>query len=84
MEVLDTDLCRIHCKGSYRHQHRAFTGVAAKRLRSVGLSSINNIVDITNYVMVEYGHPMHAFDLSCITDGHIIVRRGKEGEKVVT
>ncbi len=85
VEVLDTDLCP-------RYIARAVTDIniapspawLQKRLRSVGLRPINNIVDITNYVMVEYGHPMHAFDLSCITDGHIIVRRGKEGEKVVT
>ncbi len=55
-----------------------------KKLRSVGLRPINNIVDITNYVMVEYGHPMHAFDLSCIDGGHIVVRNARENEKVTT
>ena len=55
-----------------------------QKLLSVGLRPINNIVDITNYVLVEYGHPMHAFDLKCITDGHIIVRNAHENEKVVT
>lgn len=55
-----------------------------KKLRSVGLRPINNIVDITNYVMVEYGHPMHAFDLACVADGHIIVRNAKENEVVTT
>ncbi|MEA5060771.1 MAG: phenylalanine--tRNA ligase subunit beta [Candidatus Pelethousia sp.] len=55
-----------------------------KKLRAVGLRPINNIVDITNYVMVEYGHPMHAFDLSCVADGHIVVRKAQPGEKVVT
>lgn len=55
-----------------------------KKLRSVGLRPINNIVDITNLVMVEYGHPMHAFDLSCIAEGHIVVRNAYENEKVVT
>ena len=55
-----------------------------KKLRSVGMRPINNIVDITNYVLVEYGHPMHSFDLSCIGDGHIIVRNAHENEKVMT
>lgn len=55
-----------------------------KKLRAVGLRPINNIVDITNYVMVEYGHPMHAFDLSCVAQGHIIVRRANPGETVTT
>ncbi|MDR0841045.1 MAG: phenylalanine--tRNA ligase subunit beta [Christensenellaceae bacterium] len=55
-----------------------------KKLKAVGLRPINNIVDITNYVMVEYGHPMHAFDLACVQDGHIIVRTAFPGEKVTT
>ncbi|MBQ2770163.1 MAG: phenylalanine--tRNA ligase subunit beta [Clostridia bacterium] len=55
-----------------------------KKLLSVGLRPINNIVDITNYVLIEYGHPMHAFDLACITDGHIVVRNAEKGEVVTT
>lgn len=55
-----------------------------RRLRSVGLRPINNIVDITNYVLVEYGHPMHAFDLACVAGGHIVVRNAREGEVVTT
>ncbi|MDL2259151.1 phenylalanine--tRNA ligase subunit beta [Eubacteriales bacterium OttesenSCG-928-K08] len=55
-----------------------------KKLRSVGLRAINNIVDITNLVMVEYGHPMHAFDLACVSGGHIVVRNAIDGEKVRT
>lgn len=55
-----------------------------RRLRLVGLRPINNIVDITNYVLTEYGHPMHAFDLACVAGGHIIVRNANEGELVTT
>lgn len=55
-----------------------------KKLRSVGLRPISNIVDITNLVMVEYGHPMHAFDLNYVADGHIVVRNAHENEVVRT
>ena len=55
-----------------------------RRLKEMGMRPISNIVDITNYVLMEYGHPTHAFDLACIRDGHIIVRNAEEGEKVVT
>lgn len=55
-----------------------------KRLRAVGMRPINNIVDITNYVLVEYGHPMHAFDLACVKDGNIVVRNAYENEVVTT
>jgi phenylalanyl-tRNA synthetase beta chain len=55
-----------------------------KKLRSVGMRPINNIVDITNYVLVEYGHPMHAFDLACISGSHIVVRTAHQGEVVTT
>ena len=55
-----------------------------RRLKEMGMRPISNLVDITNYVLMEYGHPTHAFDLACIRDGHIIVRNAEEGEKVVT
>ena len=83
--VENTDLCP-------RYTARVVTDIVIepspewmqKKLRSVGLRPINNIVDITNYVMVEYGHPMHAFDLACVKDGHIIVRNAHENETVTT
>lgn len=55
-----------------------------KRLASVGIRSINNIVDITNFVLTELGQPMHAFDYDNIGGKRIVIRRAKEGEKIVT
>ena len=55
-----------------------------RRLKACGVRSINNIVDITNYVMLELGQPMHAFDINSIEGKHITVRRAKENEKIIT
>lgn len=54
----------------------------AERLRACGIRAINNFVDITNYVMLEYGHPMHAFDKRYIEGNQIIVRNAENGEKI--
>lgn len=55
-----------------------------RRLASAGIRPINNIVDITNYVMEEYGQPMHAYDYDTLAGGKIVVRRAKDGEKFMT
>lgn len=55
-----------------------------RRLRACGVRAINNIVDITNYVMLELGQPMHAFDINSIDGKHIFVRRAKQNEEIIT
>ncbi len=55
-----------------------------ERLRACGVRPINNIVDITNFVMLEYGQPMHAFDLRYLDGGHVIVRNAADGETITT
>ncbi len=55
-----------------------------RRIESVGIRSINNVVDVTNFVLMEYGHPLHAFDLDLLEGRTIVVRRGKAGESFTT
>ena len=55
-----------------------------RRLETIGLRGISNVVDITNYVMMEVGQPLHSFDYAQLEEGRIIVRRAKNGEKMVS
>ena len=85
VETPDPDLCP-------RYTARMVRGVKIgpspkwmrERLRAMGVRPINNIVDITNYVMLEYGQPMHAFDYRYVKGGKIVVRRAREGEELTT
>ena len=83
--ILDPDLCP-------RYVARMIEGVKIgpspswmrNRLEKVGIRSISNVVDVTNYVMMEYGQPLHAFDFELLEEGKIVVRRAREGEEFVT
>jgi phenylalanyl-tRNA synthetase beta chain len=85
VEIMDSDLCS-------RYAARVIEEVRVapspwwvrRRLKAAGVRPINNIVDVTNYVMLELGQPLHAFDYDLLRDGHIIVRRARAGEKLVT
>lgn len=85
VEIIAPDLC-------YRYIARVVKNVKigpspewmVRRLKACGVRSINNIVDITNYVMLELGQPMHAFDINSIEGKQIAVRRAHQGEKITT
>lgn len=85
IDVQDTQLCPRYCARLVKNVKIGPSPMwMRKALNAAGVRSINNIVDITNYVMLETGHPMHAFDLAKVRDRHIIVRRAHEGETIVT
>ena len=85
VEVENSDLCPRYCA---RVVKNVKVGPSPKwmqrRLASVGIRPINNLVDITNYVMEEFGQPMHAYDLSTIAGNKIVVKTAESGEKFVT
>ena len=85
VETPDPELCPRYSARMVRNVKIAPSPLwMRRRLRSMGVRPINNIVDITNYVMLEYGQPMHAFDYRYVKGGKIIVRRAKEGEELTT
>ena len=83
--VEDSDLCARYSAKVVKNVKIAPSPLWMRmRLRASGVRPINNIVDITNYVMLEYGQPMHAFDYSCLSGAQIKVRRANEGENFVS
>jgi len=85
IEIEDGDLCPRYTARMVKNVKIAPSPLwMRERLRASGVRPINNIVDITNYVMLEYGQPMHAFDFSCVEGGKIVVRTAREGETIQT
>ncbi len=85
VDVLDSDLCPRYAARVIKNVRIGPSPAWLRQaLYAAGMRSINNIVDITNFVMMETGHPMHAFDLDKVAGKHIIVRRAKPGEILKT
>lgn len=83
--VEDKDLCKRYCARVVKNVKIAPSPEwMQRRLAACGIRPINNLVDITNYVMEEYGQPMHAFDLATLEGRHIIVKRAEDGETFTT
>jgi len=85
IQILDPDLCARYCGRVIQNVRvKPSPGWLARRLEAVGQRPINNVADITNYVLMELGHPLHAFDLARLRERKIIVRRAFPGEQMRT
>ena len=85
VEIRDTDLCSRYCARVVKNiRIEPSPKWMQRRLAACGIRPINNLVDITNYVMMEYGQPMHAFDLDTVAGHKIVVRRAADGDEFVT
>jgi phenylalanyl-tRNA synthetase beta chain len=78
------DLCPRYAAQLFEVRVAPSPAWLSKRLEAAGIRPINNIVDVTNYVMLEIGQPMHAFDLERLAGGRLVIRRARAGEKVTT
>jgi len=85
VKIEEKDLCPVYCACVVENvKIEPSPAWLRKRLNISGVRSINNIVDITNYVMLEYGQPMHAFDINFIENNEIIIRKARKNERFVT
>jgi len=85
IQILDPDLCARYCGRVIQNVRvKPSPDWLVKRLEAVGQRSINNVADVTNYVLMELGHPLHAFDLQRLRERKIIVRRSQPGEQLRT
>jgi phenylalanyl-tRNA synthetase beta chain len=85
IDVRDPDLCPRYTARVVRDVRMGPSPAwMSERLTAAGMRPINNVVDVTNYVMLEMGQPLHAFDFDKVTDHHIIVRRARAGERITT
>jgi phenylalanyl-tRNA synthetase beta chain len=85
IEITDAERCPHYAAGVVEDVTIGPSPLSIRyRLSALGVRPISNAVDVTNIVLLEYGHPMHAFDLDRVRGGRIVVRRAKDGEKLVT
>ncbi len=85
IEIADEDLCPVYCVAKIENlKVENSNDTWVKKLNNSGIRTVNNIADITNLVMLEFGQPMHAFDAKIVDKETIIVRTAKEGEKLIT